>query len=202
MLCYEALAVLPGRYAALRPYTSLDEVVRSLALNPNALDALCLAYRTEPKELSEGAFALLVVALGASLRRLAPFAQEGGEILEALWLAASQPGAPLLLAISRDLANARRDDQRRLARDTKVGNEADLTASPTPSDPWLRRDVMAAVAQLSDEDRQLAALLAAELTQAEIAAKLSTKAKPVTPAVIRKRTQRLRERLRALGVTL
>jgi DNA-binding CsgD family transcriptional regulator len=197
LLCYGALVELPARYPALVRYSSLSAVALSLACDPDALDALALAYRTEPHALSEGAYHLLIVALGAALVRLAPRAQDGGEILEALLRAAREPGVPLLLAISRDLRNARQADQRRAAREAAVHDGLSAYTPSPASDPLLRRRLAAALAALSPGEQELAGYLLRGFTPLEISQETGRGRGAVREAILR-----LRRKLKTQGVTV
>lgn len=204
LLCCEALLVLPTRYEALRNYTHLDSFKPSLKRGARydweVLWALCLAYRTETGSLKEGAFHLLIVALGDALLRLAPLAQNAGEILEALWVAASQPGAPLLLAIRRDLLNFQRKERRRLQYEELSPHLLEVPIEPPPTDPLLRRPINQVLSRLTPHERQLMRWLGEGKKPLEIFHLLLPQEETLTHTLTCRRIQRLKYKLQRLGL--
>jgi RNA polymerase sigma-70 factor (ECF subfamily) len=145
--------------------------------------------------------------LGYALRRVeqpADAADVLGETFLVAWrrlddVPAGSAALPWLLAVARRvLANQRRGARRRGGLAERLRGEltslrpARGTAAPRPSDPGERGSLAAALARLSEADRELVLLVGwEELEPAQIAVVLG-----VTPEAVRTRLHRARARLR------
>jgi len=139
--------------------------------------------------------------LGYALRRVEQPADAADALAETFLVAwrrlddvpAGEAARPWLLAVARRvLANQRRGERRRGGLAERLGQEL-TTQLPAPEEGAEAARIRAALAALSDDDRELVLLAGwEELTPAQIAVVLG-----IRPVAARSRLHRARRRLRA-----